>query len=94
MLMEYGHFLNHVLHDKANKSAGDSKKADRAFAFMFAEYSEADLFSADFAFADFTAPDSKGGEQKFTLEISGLDFKERRRIFHDLGSEKIWEGEV
>ena len=94
MLLEYGHFLNHVLQGKANKSAGDSKKAGRTFAFMFVKYSEADLFNTDFEFADFTAPDSEGGEQKFILKISDLDWEEREKIFYDLGSEKIWEGEV
>jgi hypothetical protein len=94
MLIEYGHFLSHVLHDKAGKPIGDSKNAGRAFAYRFMECSEAGLFNADFEFADFTAPDSKGGKQKFTAKVSGLGREQREMIFYSLGTESIWEGEA
>jgi len=94
MLIEYGHFLGNVLRGEANKSADGSKKVGRAFARSFMKCTDADLFSADFEFADFTAPDAAGGEQRFTLEVSDLNLESRKKIFHDLGTEKIWEGEV
>jgi hypothetical protein len=94
MLLEYGHFLGCALHVKANEPACDTEGTGRAFACQFMECSEADLFSTDFEFADFAAPDSEGKEQAFKVEVSGLSRKERRRIFHELGSAKIWEGEV
>jgi hypothetical protein len=94
MLLEYGHFLNHILRGKADQPAGDSKNVGRAFAYSFMEYSEADLFNADFEFADFIATDTKGMAQIFMAKVSGLNYEQRINSFYTLDSLKVWEGEV
>jgi hypothetical protein len=80
MLHEYGHFLDDVLHERAG-IAGDSKGEEgKNFAHKFMEYSSADLLNTDFKFANLNAPDQKGEEQVFPLEISNLSYEKRKEI--------------
>jgi hypothetical protein len=80
MLTEYGIFLGDILHEKAGIEDGRSPDGS-AFANKFMERSPAGLFSKDFEFADFTAPDSKGEKQKFTVKVSSLSQGQRKIIF-------------
>jgi hypothetical protein len=80
MLHEYGHFLDDVLHERAG-IAGDSKGEEgKSFACKFMECSSANLFNADFKFADLIAPDQKGEDQIFPLEILDLSYEKRKEI--------------
>jgi hypothetical protein len=94
MLVEYGHFLGQVLRDKSGDSSEGPKLAGRDFAYRFMEYSEADLFSSDFEFADFSSSDAKGKEQTFTMKVSGMSQEQKKKVFHTQGTDSAWEGEV
>ncbi|MDR3001124.1 MAG: hypothetical protein LBU89_07655, partial [Fibromonadaceae bacterium] len=76
MLREYGSFLSEHPDSKLYE-----KRVGRTFARRFMKNSIADLFNKDFEFADFTTLDSKDKEQKFTVKISNLSYKERKDIY-------------
>ncbi|MCL2282864.1 MAG: hypothetical protein FWC26_06060, partial [Fibromonadales bacterium] len=72
MLMEYGRFLN---------------EDGKAFMNEFIENSDDKLLKNDsFKFADFIVPNSKGNEQKFTVEVSGLNYEQKLEILDFLKS--------
>jgi hypothetical protein len=51
------------------------------FASELIEYSDEKLLKENFKFADFIAPNAKGEEQRFTLEIFDLSYEQRKSIF-------------
>jgi hypothetical protein len=80
ILHEYGHFLDDILHEQAG-IAGDSEGEEgKSFAYKFMEYSPANLLNTDFKFADISAPNQKGEDQIFSLEISDLSYEKRKEI--------------
>ena len=87
MLAEYGLFLGGILHEKASLEDNSSDGVARDFVSGFMEHSPAGLFSKDFEFADFIAPDAKGEEQKFVAKVSSLSSEQRKGIFYMLGIE-------
>jgi len=80
MLHEYGHFLDDVLHELAGITGDSEGEEGKNFACKFMEYSPANLFNTDFKFADLSAPDQKGENQIFPLEISDLSYEKRKEI--------------
>jgi hypothetical protein len=91
MLVEYGRFLGDVLNEKAKKSSSNSngnKGIDFAIGFM--RYSDEKLLKEDFKFADFisyaslVSLGSKEREQKFAVEVSGLGYEQKKKIFYAL----------
>jgi hypothetical protein len=88
MLIEYGHFLNVVLNEKAKKpTANLNGEAGKAFMSGFMECSDERLLKEDFKFADFisyaslASLNSKEREQKFPVEVSGLGYEQRQGFF-------------
>ncbi|MDR1830039.1 MAG: zinc dependent phospholipase C family protein [Candidatus Fibromonas sp.] len=92
LLHEYGHFLDDILHKRADIKGDSEGEEGKSFAGRFMEYSAGDLFNKDFKFADFTALGQKDEEQKFEVGISDLSYEERKEIWcifefsEDLGS--------
>ncbi|MCL2208518.1 MAG: hypothetical protein FWB90_10595, partial [Fibromonadales bacterium] len=77
MLHEYGHFLDDALHEREGMTGGDSEGEEgKAFACKFVE----NLLDSDFKFADFVAPNPKGEELRFDINISNLTFEEKKGI--------------
>jgi hypothetical protein len=88
MLTEYGLFLDNILHERAGSKKMENGEG-MAFASRFMEYSTIDLFRKDFEFSDFIAPDAKGKEQKFKVEVSNLNYEQRKSILYMLNIENI-----
>ena len=76
MLHEYGHLLDDILHERAGIPGDSEGEEGNAFAARFVER----ILSKSIKFADFTAPNPKGDEQKFDVEISNLSFEEKKGI--------------
>ncbi|MDR0516520.1 MAG: hypothetical protein LBH25_05685 [Fibromonadaceae bacterium] len=99
MLIEYGHFLGHALHEKTGNAVKNPEFAGKTFAYWFMKCSDADLFNTDFDFADFISHanlvclDDRGEGQKLIAKVSGLIREQREKVFHTLGTKNIWEGE-
>ncbi len=81
LLHEYGHFLDDVLHERAGVKGDSEGEEGKGFASRFIEYSAGNLFNADFKFADFVAPDAKGEDLRFEMEISDLSYEDRKGIW-------------
>jgi len=81
LLHEYGHFLDDILRERANIKGDSEGEEGKSFASRFMEYSAGDLFNRDFKFADFVAPDAKGEDLRFSLEVSDLSYEDRKAIW-------------
>jgi hypothetical protein len=83
MLIEYGRFFNEAMREKKKPGAWNSD-IDGGIDFMeeFMGYPDGKFFKGSFEFADFIAPDAKGGKQRFVLGISDLGYEDRERSFY------------
>ncbi|MDR2553978.1 MAG: zinc dependent phospholipase C family protein [Fibromonadaceae bacterium] len=80
MLHEYGHFLDDVLHERADITGDSEGEEGKNFASKFLEYSPSNLLNTDFKFADLSTLDQNVEDQTFSLEINDLSYKRRKEI--------------
>lgn len=85
MLLEYGRFFSEALRGKKKQAAAKPNGSEHVdFARDFMAGSDRKLLKESFEFADFTAPDGKGGRQKFALGVSDLSQEARESILRAL----------